>query len=320
MSNIFQNSTILITGGTGTFGSAFLNHLLELNPKEIRIFSRDEKKQYELSNKLSNHKNIKFCIGDVRDFNSVDRATKGVDYVLHAAAMKQVPCCEQNPIEALKTNVLGSNNILEASIKNEVKKVVCISTDKAVNPSSVMGLTKLYMEKLALSKAREQNKTKICIARFCNLIYSNGSVVPLFVQQIKDNKPLTVTNPKMIRYFITIKQAVDLIQAVFSYGENGEIYIKDGKPCYLSDLVSAVLQCFNKQDYPIKYIGERQGEKVKESLYTQEEIEKLRIDRGCLIIGDHGMSISDFDKDFLTVDELCQIIEEEINETSCHYS
>ena len=321
MRKLIRNSTVLITGGTGTFGSAFLEHILKFEPKEIRIFSRDEKKQYELQNKYNNYEKIKFYIGDIRNFDSIDKAMRNVDFVLHAAAMKQVPACEQNPIEALKTNVLGSDNVLEASIKNKVKKVVCISTDKAVNPTSVMGITKLYMEKIALAKAKEQDHTKICIVRFCNLFYSNGSVVPLFINQIKENKPLTITVPKMVRYFITTKQAINLIETAFMYGKSGEIYIKDGQPCTLGELAKAILKFFNKPCHPIVYIGARQGEKIEEQLYTKSELDKITIKKGCLVIGEQegsGQQLSP--KPFLETEDLFQMIKEEVNEASSYYS
>ena len=219
MKHNFKNSTILITGGTGTFGSAFLEYCIKQNAKEIRIFSRDEKKQYELKQKYLDNFKVKFYIGDVRDIESLNRAMLNVDYVFHAAAMKQVPSCEQHPMEAVKTNIIGSENVLNSAIKNNVKKVVLLSTDKAVYPTSAMGMTKAYMEKIALQKSREQSGTEICITRFCNLISSNGSVVPLFINQIKNNQPLTITDPFMSRYFMSLQQAIELVEKAFIEGK-----------------------------------------------------------------------------------------------------
>ena len=284
MKNIINGSIVLITGGTGTFGSAFLKRILQFNPKQVRIFSRDEKKQILLRNELRQYNNIKYIIGDIRDISSVQRAMTGVDYVFHAAAMKQIPACEENPIEALKTNVLGSNNVLESAIDAGVKKIVCISTDKAVNPTSTMGLTKLYMEKLALQKAKEQDKTSICLVRFCNLIYSSGSVVPLFISQIKNNQPLTITDPSMSRHFISIRQAIDLVETAFFMGRTGDIFISNGGECTVLQLAQVVLQITNEPDPSIIISGKRPGEKNSEELFTEEESRHLLVYKDFYVI------------------------------------
>lgn len=266
-----KNSVVLITGGTGTFGSAFLNRCIKNKAAEIRILSRDEKKQYDMMQKYKNYSNIKFYIGDIRDKKSVDDAMRGVDYVFHAAAMKQIPSCEKYPLEAVKTNILGSENVLSSAIEHNVKKVVCLSTDKAVYPISTMGTTKLCMEKIALSKAKEQTKTAICITRFCNLIASNGSVVPLFINQIKENKPLTITDPNMTRFMMSISEAMDLVEEALINGKNGEIYIKYTKPLKIGDLATAVCHLMKVDNYPIQIIGSRVGERQYEALLTEEE-------------------------------------------------
>lgn len=306
-----HNSIILITGGTGTFGKAFLNKILTYNPKEIRIFSRDETKQYIMMQEFCCYPNVKFYIGDVRDKNRVDEVMQNVDYVFHAAAMKQIPICELNPQEAIKTNVIGSNNVLDSAIEHKVKKIVCLSTDKAVYPISTMGTTKLCMEKLALQKAKEQSNTEICVTRFCNLISSNGSVVPLFMNQIKNNQPLTITNPDMTRFFMTINEAVELIEFAFKLGEHGKIYIKNSNACSLMDLAKGVCLYMGKDEtYPIKIIGVRQGEKMHELLVTDEEMARLKSKNGYLEITNTKTDFTFTDIQYLTPLDILQMLEE----------
>lgn len=270
--NNIENAVILITGGTGTFGSAFLDRCLQQKAAEIRILSRDEKKQYDMMQKYKLHPNIKFYIGDIRDKASVDNVMKNVDYVFHAAAMKQVPICENFPLEAIKTNILGSENVLTSAIEHDVKKVICLSTDKAVYPISTMGTTKLCMEKIALAKSKMQTNTTIVITRFCNLIASNGSVVPLFLNQIKNQQPLTITDPRMTRFMMSLQEAMDLVEKALVEGNNGEIYIKLTKPLLIQDLITSICKFTNTtNDYPINIIGARPGERQHESLLTFEE-------------------------------------------------
>lgn len=275
-------SIVLITGGTGTFGQAFAQRCLDLGVSEIRIFSRDEKKQYEMKQK---YPNMKFYIGDIRDKKSIDNAMQGVNYVFHAAAMKQIPSCEQYPLEAIKTNVLGSENVLASAIEHKVNKIICLSTDKTVYPISTMGTTKLLMEKLALTKAKEQSETQICITRFCNLISSNGSVVPLFLNQIKNNQPLTITNPSMTRFMMSLQDAIDLVEYVMKEGKNGEIYMKNAQPCQIGDLAKCICKYAGaSSDYPVIFTGTRPGEKTHETLLTLEEAENAYCDKNYVII------------------------------------
>lgn len=271
MKDTLQNATVLITGGTGTFGSAFLEKAIEDGAKEVRIFSRDEKKQYDMAQRYRHH-NVKFFLGDIRDKRTIDAAMGGVDYVFHAAAMKQVPSCEQFPMEAVKTNIVGSDNLLSSAVKMRVKKVVCLSTDKAVNPSSAMGMTKAYMEKLALQKAAFQSHTKICVTRFGNLVASRGSAVPLFIDQVKNGMPITITDPDMTRFLMTVREAVDLVAKAFSLGNNGELLVKKSSACTTGDLAKAVCKFMElPDDYPTEIIGIRPGEKMHEALLTEEE-------------------------------------------------
>ena len=269
----FTNRNILIVGGTGSFGNEFLKNFIENKIKfnEIHILSRDEKKQYDMREKYKNT-NIKFHIGDVRDASCTDSITKGIDYVFHAAALKQVPSCEFYPMEALKTNILGTNNILTSSIKNEVKKVICLSTDKAVYPINAMGISKAMMEKVALSKSLlRQNKTKICVTRYGNVIGSRGSVVPLIIDQIKNDKPITVTNMDMTRFLMTLDDALDLVFYAFEKGSNGQLFVKKSPSTTIKILVKALLKLFNKKNHPLKIIGVRHGEKMHETLLSSEE-------------------------------------------------
>ena len=282
-----ENTIVLITGGTGTFGKAFIDKCLQLNAKEIRVFSRDEKKQYEMKYKYNNPK-LSFFIGDIRDKSSLDKAMKNVDYVFHAAAMKQVPTCETYPEEAIKTNVHGSLNVLNSAIEHKVKKVVCLSTDKAVYPISTMGLTKSLMEKIALAKSKEDHSMTICVTRFCNLIVSNGSAVPLFMNQIENNQPLTVTDPNMTRFFMSTKNAIDLVYYAFKNGENGDIFIQHEQPCKIGDLAQAVRVYMNCPNHPIQYIGARKGEKLHEKLITDEEFQRAICENNYIVIKNNG--------------------------------
>lgn len=265
-------SKILITGGTGTFGSAFLDKALAAGAEEVRIFSRDEKKQYDMAQRYRKNDNVRFFLGDVRDKRSMDAAMQGVDYVFHAAAMKQVPSCEQFPLEAIRTNVNGSDNVLTLAIQKRVKKVVCLSTDKAVYPTSAMGMTKAYMEKLAIQKAAEQNRTEICVTRFGNLVASRGSAVPLFIEQVQNGMPITITDPDMTRFMMTVSEAADLVERAFMIGENGDLLVKRSKACTTGDLAKAVCRYLNlPADYQTEIIGIRPGEKMHEALLTEEE-------------------------------------------------
>ncbi len=273
-----ENSVILITGGTGSFGSTLTELLLKKNVKEIRIFSRDENKQYLMRKKL-NDSRVSFFIGDVRDFQSTYDACVNVDYIFHAAALKQVPSCEFYPLEAFKTNVLGTENILKASLDRNIKKVVFLSTDKAVYPINAMGLSKAMMEKLMLSKSLHSDKKGVfCATRYGNVICSRGSVIPLFVDQIKKNKPITITDPKMTRYLMSLEDAVSLVLYAFEEGLNGDIFVQKSPACTIGDLVLALKEIFNyKKDNII--IGSRHSEKLYETLISREEMARVE-DRG----------------------------------------
>ncbi|MGI6325029.1 MAG: polysaccharide biosynthesis protein [Bacilli bacterium] len=269
---MFKDKVLLITGGTGSFGNAVLERFLDTDIKEIRIFSRDEKKQEDMRVKYNNEK-IKFYIGDVRDYNSVDDAMDGVDYVFHAAALKQVPSCEFFPVEAVKTNVLGTNNVLEAAINHGVKKVICLSTDKAAYPINAMGMSKALMEKVAVAKSRNlsEKDTIICRTRYGNVMASRGSVIPLFVEQIESGKPITITNPNMTRFMMTLDDAIDLVLYAFEHGKQGDLFIQKAPAATIGTLAQAIKE-LKKADNPIKYIGERHGEKLYEVLVTKEEM------------------------------------------------
>ena len=272
MNTTLKGSTILITGGTGTFGSAFLDKALAAGAAEVRIFSRDEKKQYDMAQKYRKHGNVRFFLGDIRDKRSMFDAMQDVDYVFHAAAMKQVPSCEQFPLEAVKTNITGSDNVLTLAIQKRVKKVVCLSTDKAVYPTSAMGMTKAYMEKLAMQRAAEQNRTEICVTRFGNLVASRGSAVPLFIEQVQNGMPITITDTEMTRFMMTVSEATDLVEQAFMIGKNGDLLVKRSKACTTGDLAKAVCRYLKlPEEYPIEIIGIRPGEKMHEALLTKEE-------------------------------------------------
>ncbi len=277
--NLFKNKTLLITGGTGSFGKAVLNRFVNSDIAEIRIFSRDEKKQDDLRRKINNKK-VKFYLGDVRDFSSIEMAVKDVDYIFHAAALKQVPSCEFFPLEALKTNVLGTENVLKAAIENKVKKVICLSTDKAVYPVNAMGMTKALMEKLFVARSRNltENNTVICGTRYGNVMASRGSVIPLFMEQIKQGKSISVTNPEMTRFMMTLEEAVNLVLYAFENGEQGDIFVQKAPAATMGDLAQAMKELY-KAENEIKIIGTRHGEKLYETLVSQEEMVKT-IDLG----------------------------------------
>lgn len=268
--SIFRNKTLLITGGTGSFGNAVLDRFLDTDIKEIRIFSRDEKKQEDMRIKYKNDK-IQFYIGDVRDYRSIDDAMDGVDYIFHAAALKQVPSCEFFPIQAVETNILGTDNVLEAAINHGVKKVIVLSTDKAAYPINAMGMSKALMEKVAVAKGRNQNKTIICRTRYGNVMASRGSVIPLFCEQIEQGKPLTITNPEMTRFMMTLSDAVDLVVYAFEHGEQGDLFVQKAPAATIGTLAEAVKSLKNS-DVPINCIGTRHGEKLYEVLVTKEEM------------------------------------------------
>lgn len=270
---MFEKKTLLITGGTGSFGNAVLKRFLISNLKEIRIFSRDEKKQDDMRKKYANQK-IKFYIGDVRDYQSVLNATRGVDYIFHAAALKQVPSCEFHPMEAVKTNVLGTENVLEAAIQNQVKRVVCLSTDKAVYPINAMGISKAMMEKVMVAKSRnvDESKTVICGTRYGNVMASRGSVIPLFIEQIRAGNPLTLTDPKMTRFMMTLADAVDLVLYAFEHGNNGDLFVQKAPAATVQTLAKALTGLMQVPEYPINVIGTRHGEKLYEALLSREEM------------------------------------------------
>ncbi|MCO8079150.1 polysaccharide biosynthesis protein [Acinetobacter lwoffii] len=270
---MFKDKILLITGGTGSFGNAVLKRFLQTDIKEIRIFSRDEKKQDDMRKKYLSSK-LKFYIGDVRDYNSVLNATRGVDYIYHAAALKQVPSCEFHPMEAVKTNVIGTENVLEAAIQNRVKRIVCLSTDKAVYPINAMGISKAMMEKVIVAKSRnlENLDTTICCTRYGNVMASRGSVIPLFVDQIRRGKSLTITDPNMTRFMMTLDDAVDLVLYAFEHGENGDIFVQKAPAATIEVLAQSLTQLLNVPEHPIVIMGTRHGEKAYEALLSREEM------------------------------------------------
>ena len=272
--SLFEDKTLLITGGTGSFGNAMLEAVRNHKFREIRIFSRDELKQEKMRMRL-NDARVKFHIGDVRSFDSVEAAMRGVDYVFHAAALKQVPSCEFFPIQATLTNVTGSHNVLEAAARHGVKRVVCLSTDKAVYPVNAMGMTKALMEKVAQAVAREltDRDTTICSVRYGNVMYSRGSVIPLFVEQILAGKPLTVTEPSMTRFLLPLPQAIDLVLFALEHGAQGDIFVRKAPACSVADLVTAMKNLLHS-DVPVRHIGIRHGEKIFETLATREELRR----------------------------------------------
>ncbi len=273
---LFTGKTLLITGGTGSFGNAVLNRFLKTDIGEIRIFSRDEKKQDDMRHafqaKMPEYADkIKFFIGDVRDIQSIRNAMHGVDYIFHAAALKQVPSCEFFPIEAVKTNVIGTENVLNAAISEGVKSVICLSTDKAAYPVNAMGISKALEERVAVAKSRTTNKTKICCTRYGNVMCSRGSVIPLWIEQIRSGNPITITDPNMTRFIMSLDEAVDLVLFAFEHGQNGDILVQKAPACSILTQAEAVCELFNGDKSKIKTIGIRHGEKMYETLLTNEE-------------------------------------------------
>jgi UDP-N-acetylglucosamine 4,6-dehydratase len=271
---MFNNKVLMITGGTGSFGHTVLKRFLATDVREIRIFSRDEKKQEEMRIAHNNSK-LKFYIGDVREYDGVSQAMKGVDYVFHAAALKQVPSCEFYPMEAVRTNVLGTENVMNAATANGVKRVVVLSTDKAVYPINAMGISKAMAEKLMVAKARTQQdgETVLCATRYGNVMASRGSVIPLFVSQLKEGKPLTVTDPNMTRFLMSLEDSVDLVLYAFEHGKQGDLFVQKAPASTVADLAQALKEIF-KRDNPVRIIGTRHGEKLYESLISREEMAK----------------------------------------------
>jgi UDP-glucose 4-epimerase len=267
----FKQKTLLITGGTGSFGNAVLKRFLDTDIEEIRIFSRDEKKQDDMRKRYSSPK-LKFYIGDVRDYQSVLSAVRGVDFIYHAAALKQVPSCEFHPMEAVKTNVLGTENVLEAAISCGVKRVVCLSTDKAVYPINAMGISKAMMEKVVVAKSRSSNETVICATRYGNVMASRGSVIPLFVEQIKAGQPITITDPDMTRFMMTLDDAVDLVLYAFEYASPGDIFVQKAPAATIETLAHALTELMGVPEHEVRIIGTRHGEKLFEALLSREEI------------------------------------------------
>jgi UDP-glucose 4-epimerase len=268
---VFENKTLLITGGTGSFGNAVLRRFLDSDLREIRIFSRDEKKQDDMRKKYNSPK-LKFYIGDVRDPQSVMNAVRGVDYIYHAAALKQVPSCEFHPLEAVKTNVLGTENVLEAAIQCGVKRIVVLSTDKAVYPINAMGISKAMMEKVAVAKSRSSAQTVINVTRYGNVMASRGSVIPLFIEQIRAGRPITLTDPNMTRFMMTLDDAVDLVLYAFEHGQPGEIFVQKAPAATIEVLAKALTALAGKPEHEVRVIGTRHGEKLYEALLSREEM------------------------------------------------
>lgn len=271
MKNFLKNKSILITGGTGSFGQKFLKRIISSKFKQIRILSRDEKKQEDLRNEIKNKK-VKFYIGDVRDKDSMKEAFKDIDYIFHAAALKQVPSCEFYPLEAIKTNIIGTQNIVDLAIENKVKKMVLLSTDKAVYPINSMGMSKALMEKIAISKSLlNLNKTNVCVTRYGNVMGSRGSVIPLMIDQIKNKKPITITDKDMTRFLMTLDDAMNLVFFAFKNGKNGQTFVKKTNSSLIIEVAKALRNIFKVKNHPIKIIGVRHGEKIHETLMGAEE-------------------------------------------------
>ena len=268
---VFDNKVLLITGGTGSFGNAVLRRFLDSDVAEIRVLSRDEKKQDDMRKRYNNPK-LKFYIGDVRDYQSILNAVRGVDFIFHAAALKQVPSCEFHPLEAVKTNVLGTENVLEAAINCDVERVICLSTDKAVYPINAMGISKAMMEKVAVAKSRSSNGTVICATRYGNVMASRGSVIPLFIDQIRGGQPITVTDPNMTRFMMTLDDAVDLVLFAFEHGSPGEIFVQKAPAATIETLAYAVTDLLKLPEHEVRVIGTRHGEKLYEVLLSREEM------------------------------------------------
>ena len=282
--SLFTGKTLMITGGTGSFGNAVLNRFLKTDIGEIRIFSRDEKKQDDMRHEFQAHlpevaDKIKFYIGDVRDLQSVKNAIHGVDFIFHAAALKQVPSCEFFPMEAVRTNVIGTDNVLTAAIEEGVECVICLSTDKAAYPINAMGITKAIEEKVAVARSRNSGKTKICCTRYGNVMCSRGSVIPLWIDQIRNGQPITITEPTMTRFIMSLDEAVDLVLFAFEHGENGDLLIQKAPACTIQTQAEAVCELFGGKTEDIKVIGIRHGEKMYETLLTNEECAKA-VDMG----------------------------------------
>lgn len=306
--SLFCGKTLMITGGTGSFGNAVLNRFLKTDIGEIRIFSRDEKKQDDMRHEYQIKMpevadKIKFYIGDVRDFQSCKNAMYGVDYVFHAAALKQVPSCEFFPMEAVKTNIIGTDNILTAAIEEGVESVICLSTDKAAYPINAMGITKAIEEKVAIAKARMSGKTKICCTRYGNVMCSRGSVIPLWIEQIRKGNPITVTEPSMTRFIMSLEEAVDLVLFAFEHGENGDLLIMKAPACTIQTQAEAICELFDGKKDEIKIIGIRHGEKMYETLLTNEECSKA-IDMGKFYRIPADNRSLNYDKYFKKGDEL----------------
>lgn len=307
---MFKNKTLLITGGTGSFGNAVLRRFLDSDIAEIRVFSRDEKKQDDMR-KIFNNDKLKFYLGDVRDAQSISNAMRGVDYVFHAAALKQVPSCEFYPLEAVKTNVLGTENVLESAIYHGVERVVCLSTDKAVYPINSMGISKAMMEKVIVAKSRNLNgtNTTICTTRYGNVMASRGSVIPLFVRQIIEEEPITITDPSMTRFMMTLDDAVDLVIHAFLNGENGDIFVQKAPAATIDVLTKAIFSIMGKTDHQVNIIGTRHGEKLYEALCSREEMFVAK-DQGeyfCIPADNRDLNYSKFfeegDQDLSTVED-----------------
>ena len=304
---MFQEKTLMITGGTGSFGNAVLNRFLKTDIGEIRIFSRDEKKQddmrHEFQAKLPEAASkIKFYIGDVRDLQSVKSAMHGVDYIFHAAALKQVPSCEFFPMEAVRTNVIGTDNVLTAAIEEGVESVICLSTDKAAYPINAMGISKALEEKVAVAKSRTSGKTRICCTRYGNVMCSRGSVIPLWIDQIRNSQPITVTEPTMTRFIMSLEEAVDLVLFAFEHGENGDLFIQKAPACTIQTQAEAVCELFGGRKEDIKVIGIRHGEKLYETLLTNEECAKAEDMGGFYRVPADNRSLN-YDKFFKEGDE-----------------
>jgi len=268
---LFKDKVLLVSGGTGSFGQAVFKRFLSTNIKEIRVFSRDELKQDNIR-RLYNNEKLKFYIGDVRDIGSIDDAMRGVDFVFHAAALKQVPSCEFYPMQAVKTNIIGTENLLNSAIQAGVKKVIALSTDKAVYPINAMGISKSMMERVVVSKGRNVKTTEIICTRYGNVMASRGSVIPLFIEQVKKNKPITVTDPNMTRFMMSLKEAVDLVLFAFENGKSGDIFVQKSPAATVDLIANAVRKILNRPDHEIKIIGTRHGEKLYETLLTKEEM------------------------------------------------
>ena len=305
--SLLKNAVLLITGGTGSFGNAVLNRFIETDVGEIRIFSRDEKKQDDMRHRIQSRypgfaDKVKFYIGDVRNLESVRIAMRGVDYVFHAAALKQVPSCEFFPMEAVQTNVIGTDNVLTAAIEAGVESVICLSTDKAAYPINAMGITKAIEEKVAIARSRNSGKTRICCTRYGNVMCSRGSVIPLWIDQIRAGNPITVTEPSMTRFIMSLEEAVDLVLFAFEHGENGDLLIQKAPACSIKTQAEAVCELFGGDKSQIKVIGIRHGEKMYETLLTNEECAKA-IDMGNFYRVPADNRDLNYDKYFKTGDE-----------------